>query len=89
MVQWILPILQNLGFQVSNAPTTIYEYNQPTIDIIKENHLTNWVKHITVPIHYVHTKYIVLNIYSVKLKITIYPADIGTKISTGLLVECH
>ena len=54
MVQWIRPILQNLGFQVSDAPTPIYEDIQPTIDIIKSNDLAIRFKHIFVPIQYVH-----------------------------------
>ena len=35
MVQWLRLILQKLGFQVSNAPTPIYENSQYTINIIK------------------------------------------------------
>ena len=58
MVQWIQLILKNLGFQVSDAPIPIYEDSQPNIDIIKENHLTRRVKHINVPINYVHEKYV-------------------------------
>ena len=44
MVQWRRPVLQNLGFPVSDDPTTIYYYIKPNIDIIKSNHLTNTVK---------------------------------------------
>ena len=46
MVQCLRPILQNIGFQVSDAPTPKYENIQPTIDIIKPNLLTSRVKHI-------------------------------------------
>ena len=38
MVQWILPILQDLGFQLYNSPTPIYEEIQTNIYIIKANH---------------------------------------------------
>ena len=35
IVQWICPILQNLGYQASNTPTPTYKYSQPNIYIIK------------------------------------------------------
>ena len=89
MIQWLRPILKNLGFQVSDAPNPIYEEIQPTIGIIKTNHITSIVKHIDVSIHYVHDKYVLLTIDPVKIKPTIQPEDIGTKISTGPLPECH
>ena len=89
MVQWLRPILQNLGFQFSNAPTLIYKDSQPTIDTIKEKHITSRVKNIDVPIHYVHEQYIIPTIYHVKLKTTIQPADIVTKSSTGPLLRSH
>ena len=53
-VQWLRPILQNLGFQVSNYQNTIYDYSQPTIDIIRVNHITSRFKNISVPINDVH-----------------------------------
>ena len=87
MIQWIWPILQNFGFQVSNDTNTIYEYIQPTIDIIEANNLTSRIKHISVPINYVHDKYVLLTINPVKLKTKIQPEDIGTKSSTGPLLE--
>ena len=89
MVQWLQPILQNLGFQVFNSPTTIYEDIQPNIEVIRENRLTIQVKHIAAPIHYVHEKYALLTIYTNKFKTTIQPADIGNKISTYPLLERH
>ena len=89
MVQWLQPILKNLGFQVSDAPTPIYEDSQPTIVIIKANHLIIRVKQVSVPICYIHEKYVPITIDTVKLKTNIQPEDIGTKISTGPLLECH
>ena len=71
MVQWLQHIPQNHGFQVSDDPTPLYKYRQPTIDIIISNHLTIRVKHIYVLIHYVHEEYAILNIDPVKLKPTI------------------
>ena len=68
MVQWIRPILQNLGFQVSYAPNPKYEYSQPTFVIIKGKHLTIRVKHIFVPMNYVHNQYVLLAIDHIKLK---------------------
>ena len=62
-----------MGFQVSYDPTTIYEDIQPTSDIIKANYITSRVKHIAVPIHYVHEQYIILTIDLGKLKTTIQP----------------
>ena len=56
MVQWLRTILQNLGLQVSDIPTPIYEDIQRNIDIIKANHNTNTVKHIADPIQSVHEK---------------------------------
>ena len=69
MVQWLRTVLQNLGFQVFDAPTPIYEENQPDIVIIKETHLISRVKHIAVPIHYLQEKYVLLTIYPFKLKL--------------------
>ena len=89
MIQWIQPILQNLGFQVSNYPNPIYKLNQPTIDIIKENHLTSRIKDIAVPIHYFHEKYFLLTIDLEELKTSLRPACIVTKMSTGELLERH
>ena len=57
----------------------MYENIQPTIDIIKANHLTSRVNHIYVPIDYFHEKYVLLTIDTVKLKLNIHPANIGTK----------
>ena len=89
MVQWIQPILQTLGSQVYDAPTTIYEESQHTIDIIRKNHITIRVKHISIPIHYVHEKFVILTIDPVKLKTTIYSAYIGPNISTVTLLDLH
>ena len=87
MVQWIRPILQNLGFQVSHAPTPIYDYIKLTIDIIKANHITSVVRHIDDQMYYVYEQYSLLNIDPVKLKTIIQPVDIGTKSSTGSLLK--
>ena len=89
MFQWLLPLLQNLGFRVYDAPTPIYEDIQPTIDIIKANHITGIVKHIYFPINYLHEQYFLLTIDHVKLKTTIHPADICNKSSTVPLLKRH
>ena len=72
MIQWLLHILQNLGFQVSNYPNPIHEDIEPTIDIIKENNITRRVKHINVPINYVYEKYVywILILLSLKPPLT-------------------
>ena len=87
MIQWLRLILQNLAFQVSNAPTPIYEDSQPNIDIINSNHLTCIFKHISVLINYAHEESVLLSIDPVKLKPTIQPSDIGTKSSTVPLLK--
>ena len=48
----------NLGLQVSSATTPIYKDSQPTIDIRKVNYFTSRVKHISIPIDYIHEKYV-------------------------------
>ena len=58
--------LKSTGFMTPN-----YEFSQPTIDIIISNHITIHLKYIEVPVHYVHDKYSLLAIDSVKLKTTI------------------
>ena len=83
--QWILPILQTLGFQVSISSNPIYENSQPKIDIIKENISQN----VSVLVHYIHEKYFLLTIDPAKLKTIIQPADMGTKSSTGPLLELN
>ena len=87
MVQCLRPILQNLGLQVSGAPTPIYDYSSPNIDYIKANHITIRVKHIHGHIHYFYERYVLLTIDPIKLKATIQPEGIGNKISTGPLLE--
>ena len=59
------------------------------IDIIKSNYLIIRFKNISVPIDYLHEQYTILTIDCLKLKSTIHPSDIGTKISTGTLLNCH
>jgi len=38
-------------------PTPIYEDSQPFIDVLEANKVTNRVKHIAVPIHYIHEQF--------------------------------
>ena len=71
VVQWIWLIIQNLGFQVSDAPTSNFKESKSTIDIIKSNHLTSQVIYIAVPIHYVHDEYSLLIIDLIEFKNTI------------------
>ena len=58
MVQWFRPIVQNLGFKVSDATKNIYEEIQYHIDIIEANNTTSRVKNIDVYIYYVHEQYV-------------------------------
>ena len=85
--KWSIP--KNLGFQVSDDPTPIYEDIQPKIDVINSKRLIIRVKHIDVPIHYVHDQYVLLNIDPFKSKTIIQPTDIEPKISTGPLLKRH
>ena len=71
MVQCLRPILQNLGLQVSGAPTPIYDYSSPNIDNIKANHITIRVKHIHGHINYFYERYVLLTVDPIKLKATI------------------
>ena len=70
MVQWIWPILQNLGFKAADSPIPTYEDSKNTIDIIKPNQLKIQVNHINVTIHYVHEQYYLLTVYHIKVKTT-------------------
>ena len=73
MFQWLQTILQNLGFQVSDSPSTIYKDREPTIGIKQYTYLTSRVKLIVIPIHYVNKKYVSLTIDPIKLKTIIQP----------------
>ena len=68
MTQWLRLILQNLGFQFSDAQTPIYDYSQSTIDIIRVNYIISIFKHVSVPIHYAHEEYVLQTIDTVKVK---------------------
>ena len=56
MVQLIQPILQTLGSQVYDAPTTVYEESQHTIDIIRTNHTNNHELHQEVALGEFHSQ---------------------------------
>ena len=60
---------ENLGFQVSDAPTPVYEDIQTTIVIIKSNYLIIRVQHIVVTVNFLHEQYAILTIYTAKLNI--------------------
>ena len=55
-------------FNGSDLFYKIHKDSQPKIYIKKENYLTIWVKHISVPIHDFNEKYDLLSIYPTKLK---------------------
>ena len=79
MVQWLRPIPQNTIFTVFKNSKPLYNDSQPTIDIIKNKHLTIRVKHIVVSIHYVNKQYVLLNINYVNMNNTIQKDGIRTK----------
>ena len=79
----------NHGFLFSYVPTPIYKIRQPTMNIIKANHITSRAKQISASIHYLRDQYALLTIDPVKLKTTIQAAYVCTKIFTGPLFECH
>ena len=89
MVQWFIPILNNLDLTVSYAPTNIYKDIQPTIDIIKSNSLTIWVEYIAVHIYSVHEQYALITNDPANLKSTIQPDYISSKSLTEPLLETH
>jgi len=88
LVQNIRPILKHLGIKIT-AATKIYEDSQPTIDIVRANHLTTRVKHIAVPIAYIHEQYVLLTVDPQKIDGKLQPADIGTKALPGPQVDNH
>ena len=88
MIQNARPVLKQMGVKIT-APTKIYEDSQPTIDIVKANHLTTRVKHIAVPIAYIHEQYVLLTVDPEKIKGIIQPADVGTKTLPGPQVDAH
>ena len=89
MVQWFIPILNNLDLTLSYAPNNIYKYIQPTIDIIKSNSLTIWVEHIAVHIYSVHEQYALIANDPANLKSTIQPDYISSKSLTEPLLKTH
>lgn len=89
IAQTLRPIFYNLGIHFIDKPTPIYEDSQPIIDIIRSNHITSRVKHIPVPIHYMHVQFTQLTFAPVKINTTIQHPDIGTKAISGPLLECH
>jgi len=88
LIQNARPILKHLGMTIKDA-TTVYEDSQPTIDIVQANHLTTRVKHIAVPIAYIHEQYVLLTVKPEKLLGRLQPADMGTKALPGPQVDRH
>jgi hypothetical protein len=60
-------------------PMTIFLNSQPCIDALEANTVTTRVKHIAVPIHYVHEQIEAGKIVLEKVDTTLNLADSGTK----------
>ena len=87
-----------LSYKIKHIHDNIYRYfpqycskggpQAQGIDYEQYSYQTNiCVKHISVLIHQIHTKYTLLTIDPVKIKTTIQPSDIGTKGSNVPLLE--
>ena len=88
MEEYLRQILEYLGVEFHENIISL-EDSQPIIDIIQSNQITYLVKHITVPIAYIHEQF---NIHKTKMyKISTHtkPADMGTKPLSGPLHEHH
>lgn len=60
-------------------PLTIFEDSQPCIDVLKANTVTSRVKHIAVPIHFIHQLISQGRIDILKIDTNLNLADSGTK----------
>ena len=77
-------IAEFLGFPNKNIyPTPIYEDSQPCIDILQANTVTTRVKHIAVPIHFIHHQIAMKKFTMVKIGTQLNLADSGTKPTPG------
>ena len=74
----------------AGEPITIYQDSQPCIDICNAGAISTRVKHIAVPIAYIHEK-IIKNINTLhKIPTTLQPSDPGTKpISAPILFRTY
>ena len=60
-------------------PLQIFEDSQPCIDALKANTVTSRVKHIAVPIHYIHQQITAGKVDFQKIDTKLNLADSGTK----------
>lgn len=88
LAEYIRQILEHMGVQMTK-PIRGLEDSQPTIDIIKANRVTSRVKHIAVPVAYIHEKYDAKLVTPEHIKTTIQPADMSTKPVSGPVLQRH
>ena len=73
-------ICEFMGFHQSHIrPFSLYEDSQPCIDILVANTVTTRVKHVAVPIHFVHHHTKLGNLTIKKIGTHLNTADSGTK----------
>ena len=71
------------------GPTTIFEDNQPAIDVMKSGQISGRVKHMAVPIAMIHEDIKNENSIPKKIPGTINPSDLGTKPLPGSSLHRH
>ena len=71
-------ILKFMGLDMTE-PTIIYEDNQPCIDIIRVGHISQRVKHITIPVEMIGEEINRGHNLPVKIPGILNPPDNGTK----------
>lgn len=82
--------LEYLGYaQALPAPTRHHEDNQPSINIISANKVTSRVRHVHIPICYMHYHYDCGTFAPSFCKGTLMCADICTKPTAGPLHHRH
>ena len=72
-----------LDLHNNDKPIKIYQDSQPCIDIVTSGTISKRVKHICVPVHYIHEKVIKGYIDLEYISTSLQPADPGTKATSA------
>jgi len=73
-------VAEFIGFPKSMLrPSQIFEDSQPCIDVLEANTVTTRVKHIAVPIHFIHDQIFVNYFVMQKIGTNLNLSDLGTK----------
>lgn len=76
---YLFALARFIDLQCANKPITIYQDSQPCIEVVESNAMSSRVKHIAVPVLYVHEQIAHDKIRMEYIKTAIQPADPGTK----------